>query len=121
MSVRTLAIILGAGPGTGKALALAFSLKHHATALLARNAKSLDEVTDSIRLEGASKGAGVVKAFSCDTTSSSSIELAFKAIAEEFPGHILKVAVFNANSPFIYKPFMELTEADMKVGIDLNV
>lgn len=51
---KTLAIILGAGPGTGAALGRAFA-KQHDVALLARSQASLDEIADQINKLGAGK------------------------------------------------------------------
>ncbi|KAM0756352.1 NAD(P)-binding protein [Meredithblackwellia eburnea MCA 4105] len=114
-AAKTLAIILGAGPGTGQALGQAFA-KKHSVALLARSAGSLDKVTESITSQG-----GDAAPFACDASSEASLKEAFKAIRDKFPEHQLKVACFNANAPFISKPFLELTQKDMTVGIDLNV
>ena len=85
MSLKTLAIILGAGPGTGQALGLAFS-KHHSVALLARNVASLDAVTASIQGSG-----GEASPFVCDASSKDSLESAFRAIRRQYPEHQLKV------------------------------
>ncbi|KAM0792450.1 hypothetical protein ACM66B_005127 [Microbotryomycetes sp. NB124-2] len=115
-SKKTLAIVLGAGPGTGQAIGAAFSKVHDAVALLARRKETLDEVRDAIVKQG-----GNAEGFSCDATSKQSIEDAFEAIRSKWPDHGLKCAVFNANNPFIMKPFLELKDSDLKPGLDLNV
>lgn len=56
MATKTLAVIVGAGSGTGKALGAAFA-QLHSVALLARNAQSLQSITESIQSE---KGVGEV-------------------------------------------------------------
>ncbi|BGP46003.1 hypothetical protein JCM10450v2_001842 [Rhodotorula kratochvilovae] len=106
---RTLAVILGAGPGTGAALAQAFAKTHGAVALLARNESNLSAV-----VEGA-------QPFACDASKADSVEAAFAAIKEKYPDHKLTAALFNANSPFVVKPFLELKEEDLHAGVDVNV
>ncbi|GAA5859271.1 hypothetical protein JCM1840_003827 [Sporobolomyces johnsonii] len=115
MASKTLAVILGAGPGTGQALAVAFA-KHHSVALLARNASSLDSVAAAVR-----KAGGDAAPFSCDATSAESVDAAFAAIRKQWPDHELKAACFNAANPFVRKPFLELEAKDLKPGLDLNV
>ncbi|GAA5848550.1 hypothetical protein JCM8547_004548 [Rhodosporidiobolus lusitaniae] len=112
---RTLAVVVGAGPGTGAALAKAFAAKH-AVALLARNKDSLQTVQADVE-----KAGGEAAAFSCDVSSCDSVDAAFKAMKERYPSHQLKAALFNANSPFVVKPFLELTREDVNPSIDVNV
>ncbi|GAA6037123.1 hypothetical protein JCM8097_008747 [Rhodosporidiobolus ruineniae] len=114
-TVKSLAIVLGAGPGTGAALAHAFASKH-AVALLARNKDSLAKVADDVR-----KAGGDVDAFSCDVSSCDSLDSAFKQIKERFPMHPLKAALFNANSPFVVKPFLELEKKDLDPAVGVNI
>lgn len=85
MSIKQLAIILGAGPGTGQALGLAFA-RTHKVALLARNVASLDAVTATITAAG-----GVARPFACDASSRDSIQAALDRIRADFPDHQLKV------------------------------
>ncbi|CEQ39744.1 SPOSA6832_01278, partial [Sporobolomyces salmonicolor] len=115
MASKTLAVILGAGPGTGQALAVAFA-KHHSVALLARNASALDSVAAAVRGAG-----GDAAPFSCDATNAESVDAAFAAIRAQWPNHQLKAACFNAANPFVSKPFLELEAKDLKPGLDLNV
>ncbi|KAI5480955.1 short-chain dehydrogenase/reductase SDR family protein [Pseudohyphozyma bogoriensis] len=112
---KTLAIILGAGPGTGAAVGRAFA-KDHAVALLARTPSTLDQVAKSITDAG-----GVAAPFACDASSPDSLKSAFTNIRAHFPNHQLKVAVFNVNAPFVLKPFLELSDKEMTTGIDLNI
>ncbi|KAK4053061.1 hypothetical protein OIV83_001796 [Microbotryomycetes sp. JL201] len=115
-SKKTLAIVLGAGPGTGQAIGAAFSKVHDAVALLARRKETLNEVRDAIVSQG-----GNAEGFSCDATDLGSVESAFDAIKSKWPDHVVKCAIFNANNPFIMKPFLELTAKDLAPGLDLNV
>ena len=59
-------------------------------------------------------------AFACDVTDAKSVQDAFAAIKQRWPSHQLRAALFNANSPFIMKPFLELTSEDIKPGVDVN-
>lgn len=52
MTSKTLAVILGAGPGTGASIARALALDGSSVALLARNANSLDQVAESVKQIG---------------------------------------------------------------------
>ncbi|KAJ3329103.1 hypothetical protein HDU76_008648 [Blyttiomyces sp. JEL0837] len=102
MSSKGLAIIIGAGPGTGASVARAFSQRGYSIAVLARNKNSLDELTNSINAVG-----GEAKSFQCDVTSEESITSAFKAIGASFPNLKVKVGVFNVGN-FVKKPFLEI-------------
>ncbi|GAA5853725.1 hypothetical protein JCM3766R1_002875 [Sporobolomyces carnicolor] len=117
MTSKTLAVILGAGPGTGASIARALALDGSSVALLARNANSLDQVAESVKQIG-----GDAFPFSCDATSQKSIEQAFEQIERHWPEHRLTRAFFNATNPFIVKPFLELdADRDLSPGLDLNV
>lgn len=115
-SQKTLAIILGAGPGTGASLGSAFA-KFHDVALLARSTGSLQAVADAITGQG-----GVAVPFTCDTTSAESVKSAFSEIKRKFPDHLVKVACFNASPPFVVKPFLQLSvEKDVTPGINISI
>ncbi|KAK4058578.1 hypothetical protein OIO90_000022 [Microbotryomycetes sp. JL221] len=116
MARPTLTVILGAGPGTGQAIGMAFSKVNSAVALLARRQDSLEQVKQAIEQQG-----GTAQGFSCDATSLESIQQAFKQIKQTWPNHELKTAIFNVNNPFIMKPFLDLTMNDLKPGLDINV
>ncbi|GAA5947176.1 hypothetical protein JCM3765_001559 [Sporobolomyces pararoseus] len=116
MASKTLAVILGAGPGTGASIARACAVDGSSVALLARNAASLKEVAESVKQAG-----GDAVPFSCDATSQDSIENAFKEIKKQWPDHQLTKAFFNATNPFIIKPFLDLSKKDLEPGLDLNV
>ncbi|GAA5844810.1 hypothetical protein JCM5353_003989 [Sporobolomyces roseus] len=116
MSSKTLAIILGAGPGTGQAIAQALARDGSSVALLARSETSLNQVADAVKAEG-----GHAVPFTCDASSPSSIRTTFSSILSHFPSHTLTRAYFNATNPFLIKPFLELTQDDLKPGLELNV
>ncbi|GAA6020093.1 hypothetical protein JCM11491_006395 [Sporobolomyces phaffii] len=116
MASKTLAVILGAGPGTGASIAKALAADGSAVALLARSTASLNEVAEAVRQAG-----GDAAPFSCDATQQESVEAAFKQIQERWPTHKLTRAYFNATNPFIVKPFLQLSKQDLAPGLDLNV
>ncbi|GAA6062037.1 hypothetical protein JCM10212_005022 [Sporobolomyces blumeae] len=113
---KSLTILLGAGPGTGAAIARAATREGSAVALLARSAQSLEQIADELKQAG-----GDAAPFSCDATSEASIAAAFDAIQQRWPDHKVDKAFFNATNPFIVKPFLELEPKDLKPGLDLNV
>ncbi|KAJ3403013.1 hypothetical protein HDV05_008119 [Chytridiales sp. JEL 0842] len=108
-SEKGLAVILGAGPGTGAAVARAFAKKGFQVALLARSKGSLDTLTKSIVDEG-----GKAQSFPCDLTSESSMNTAFKDIKETYKDLPMKIGVFNASNRFLVKPFLDVTGADVE-------
>ncbi|GAA5968200.1 hypothetical protein JCM11641_003767 [Rhodosporidiobolus odoratus] len=114
-TAKSLAIICGVGEGFGAALASAFSA-HHSCALLARSKQKLDAITAELCDSGADAAA-----FSCDVSSLESVQSAFSGIKEKYPEHQLKAAIFNASSPFIMKPFLELQATDLQPSIDVNI
>ncbi|BGP22790.1 short-chain dehydrogenase/reductase SDR family protein [Rhodotorula toruloides] len=114
-STRNLAVVVGAGPGLGASLARAFAKRNHAVAVLARSEATVRSVAEDIRNLG-----GDAAPFACDVTRRESLDAAFAAIKKQWPDHQLKAALFNANSPFIMKPFLELKEEDVKPGVDVN-
>jgi len=115
-SKRTLAIILGAGPGTGAALAKAFAKTHGAVALLARNEAKLAGLVAEVEQAG-----GAASPFTCDVTEAASVDAAFKSIKAKFPEHSVTAAIFNANSPLNPGPFLELQEDDLRPNVELNL
>ncbi|GAA5951866.1 hypothetical protein JCM8115_005261 [Rhodotorula mucilaginosa] len=114
-AMSSLAVVVGAGPGLGAALARTFAAHHSAVAVLGRTLKTVEGVADDVRKSG-----GDANAFACDVTDAQSVQDAFAAIKQKWPSHQLRAALFNANSPFIMKPFLELTSEDIKPGVDVN-
>ena len=84
---KPLAVIAGAGPGNGAALARRFADAGHAVALLARHRETLDA------LESAIDG---TRGYECDVGSPQSVAQAFAAIRAE-SGDV-DVLVYNAGS-----------------------
>ena len=122
-----LCLIAGVGPGTGKSIAKAFAAKGYEVALLARSQATLQAVADEIKSEGGSVDSChdicrycqliSLQAFPvvCDISSPKSIHEAFGQIKQHSASPI-KVAIFNCNSPFLVKGFLDLTEQDVETG-----
>ncbi|BGP54030.1 hypothetical protein JCM8202_003029 [Rhodotorula sphaerocarpa] len=111
--MSTLAVIVGAGPGLGAALARKFA-GEHSVAVLGRTLQTVEDVAKEIR-----SGGGDANAFACDVTDQKSVHDAFEQIHQRWPSHSLRAALFNANSPFIMRPFLELSADDLRPGIDV--
>lgn len=92
-SKKAIAIIAGAGPGTGAAVARAFAGKGYAVALLARTPSKLAELESQITSEG-----GTAASFPADLTQRGSLTSAFKSISERF-GADAPVKVLFPRSP----------------------
>lgn len=59
--------------------------------------------------------------FVCDASSPASVSAAFAQISSHYPEHKLKLAIFNVASPFILKPFLDISHEEMSTGIELNL
>lgn len=107
---KALAIIAGAGPGTGSAIARAFAAKGYRVALLARTAATLNELEQSIKSSG-----GDAASFPTDLSQPSSVHETFKSIRSKYPNTSeapWKVAVFNLTNKWVVKPFLEMEEGE---------
>ncbi|KAL6358746.1 hypothetical protein LRP88_08938 [Fusarium phalaenopsidis] len=93
-------IIAGVGPGT--AAALRFS-KTYPVVMLARRPESYEGTVRDIQQAGG-QALGIV----ADVTDAESLSQAFDTVGETLPNLKLAVAVYNVNSGFMMKPFLEL-------------
>jgi len=84
---RPVAVVAGAGPGNGAALARRFAAAGHAVALLARSRDNLDALL--AELEGA-------RGYACDVGDQASVDAAFANIRRDL-GEV-DVLVYNAGS-----------------------
>ena len=82
-----MAVVAGAGPGNGAALARRFSAAGYAVALLARNRDRLDAIL--VELEGARR-------YACDVGDAASVEKAFTDIRRDLGA--VDVLLYNAGS-----------------------
>ncbi|KAJ4190650.1 hypothetical protein NW759_016715 [Fusarium solani] len=95
-------IIAGAGSGTGRAAAIRFS-KTYPVVLLARRPESYEDTVRDIT-QGGGRAIGIV----ADVTDVSSLNRAFDTVGQALPNFKLAAAVYNVNSGFMMKPFLEL-------------
>ncbi|KAK6072716.1 Glucose 1-dehydrogenase 2 [Seiridium cupressi] len=115
MTSKLYAIVIGAGPGTGRASAIRFS-KAYPVVLLARSSQSYEATVKEINGAGG-KAIGV----NADTSSVESLTAAFDTIKKELPDHKLAAAVFNPSSRPSFKPFVELKAEDLENNIDVSI
>ncbi|SPO05272.1 probable short chain dehydrogenase [Cephalotrichum gorgonifer] len=106
------AVIAGAGTGTGRAAAVRFA-KSYPVVLLARTPASFDETVVQINSSGGS-AIGIV----ADITDPSSLQSAFESIEEKLPGSKLAAAIYNVNTKFGPKPFLEVTLEELDANLD---
>ncbi|KAJ5338894.1 hypothetical protein N7452_005622 [Penicillium brevicompactum] len=99
---KPIAIIAGAGPGTGSAVARRFALSYPVV-LLARSQQSLDPLVDDITQNG-----GSAMGIPTDVTSAASMGLTMDKIKNKFgPEITVAAAIYNVASKFSMKPFLE--------------
>lgn len=97
-----IAIIAGAGPGTGGAIARRFALAYPVV-LLARSQSSLDPLVSDITQNG-----GSAIGIPVDVTNPSSMTLAMDQVKKKFgPDTSVAAGIYNVSSKFIRKPFLE--------------
>ncbi|KAH8425622.1 uncharacterized protein LDX57_003371 [Aspergillus melleus] len=101
---KTIAIIAGAGPGTGAAIARRFA-QTYPVVLLARSQTSLDPLVREI---DQTKGKGSALGIPTDVTDPQSVESTMTAIKTHYGADLnIAAAVFNVASKFVRKPFLE--------------
>ncbi|KAF8310389.1 NAD(P)-binding protein [Clavulina sp. PMI_390] len=99
---------IGAGKGTGGAVARKFAAKGYKVALIARGAESLNRLSAEIKSSGGAAAPFLISAYTPSELSS-----AFVKIKAEWPDAALRVAVYNAVDGVI-KDFLQITEADLE-------
>ncbi|KAI5919193.1 hypothetical protein F4810DRAFT_519061 [Camillea tinctor] len=109
------AIVAGVGGGTGRSVACRFA-RNYPVVLLARRPESFNDVVAEIQKSGG-KALGVV----ADITDPASVTSAFETIKKEMPGSRLAAAIYNVNSGFARKPFLELKREDLDTSLDGTV
>ncbi|CAI7572447.1 unnamed protein product [Penicillium bialowiezense] len=99
---KPIAIIAGAGPGTGSAIARRFALSYPVV-LLSRSQASLDPLVNDITNNG-----GSALGVPTDVTSASSMSSTMDKIKNKFgPEITIAAAIYNVASKFSMKPFLE--------------
>ncbi|KAI5863486.1 NAD(P)-binding protein [Durotheca rogersii] len=114
MSSKFYAVVAGAGPGTGRAVALRFA-KAYPVVLLARTPDSYQSTVAEINQSG-----GRAIGISTDTSDVKSVASAFEAITKELSGLKLAAAIYNVGSGYKRKPFLELDVEDFDASVNPN-
>ena len=105
---KPVAVVAGAGPGNGAALARRFADGGYAVALLARDGAKLADVTRQI--DGA-------VAYACDVSDPASVGTVFDTIAAELGA--VDVLLFNAGSG-VFKSVEKITPAEFEAAWRVN-
>ncbi|KAI9929486.1 hypothetical protein ASPWEDRAFT_41305 [Aspergillus wentii DTO 134E9] len=101
-SLKSVALIAGAGPGTGGAIARRFG-QAYPVVLLARSQSSLDPLVNDITQNG-----GSAIGIPTDVTSTDSMNATLDQIKDKFgPDLSVSAAIYNVASKFVKKPFLE--------------
>lgn len=116
------AVIAGAGPGTGRALALKFAAKYPTIYLLARAGNSdkiedLDKLVKEINSSSHDCNAVFIKT---DVSKSDEVKAAFSQIQQANEDKRLAAAIFNVGGDFLRKSFMETTEEELRTRLGAN-
>ena len=106
MGEREVAIVVGAGPGLGAALASRFATAGMAVALAARDRSRVDGLADGLVAAG-----GVARAYRCDATVETEVSALFAAVGRDLGTPRL---VVHNPSYFVMKPILELTATDLE-------
>jgi NAD(P)-dependent dehydrogenase (short-subunit alcohol dehydrogenase family) len=101
MEHRKLAVIVGAGPGLGRALARRFGAAEMNVALAARNVERLENL--SVECAGIGRGA---KAYACDASREEDVAGFFRQVRTDFGDP--DVVVYNAGA-FVPRSILETT------------
>jgi len=119
MASRKLPILVvagvGNGTGTGAATARLFAKSGYKVAVLARNPDHLKALADSIKADG-----GEAAPFPVSTYSHATMKSTFSDIAKTWPDSEIRASLWNAGFG-IWKPFLELTEEEIKESTDTNI
>lgn len=111
-SAKALAIIAGAGPGTGASVAARFA-KAYTVVLLARTPGNLSDLVDKIASAG-----GEAIAIPTDVTNQESVQKAFATIKRMYPEREVRVGVYNVGGQIRRMPFLELKAEDWHAGAE---
>ncbi|PRP81533.1 short-chain dehydrogenase/reductase SDR [Planoprotostelium fungivorum] len=106
---RSIAAIIGVGPGTGRAVSLRFAREGFSVALVGRTASKSKSIEDEIKSIPSFQGK--VASFSADVTQESSLRKAFSDIREQLGDP--EVLVYNA-SGFARGGILDLKTADVE-------
>lgn len=113
MKTDKVAIILGTGPGLGRALALKFSNEGYKVALVSRTKSKLEKIEKEIESLG-----GETFIATADITNEKEIKVAFNSIIQKF-GKNIDVLVYNAGD-FKKQSILEIKPDDFKNSWNIN-
>lgn len=105
---RGVAVVAGAGPGNGQALASRFSEGGYDVALLAR---------DESRVRSDAANLRFARGYGCDLTDPASVDEVFKSIARDMGD--VEALLFNAGSG-VFKPLDDLSPDDFEQSWRIN-
>ncbi|ORX33888.1 hypothetical protein BD324DRAFT_181550 [Kockovaella imperatae] len=111
--MRRVAVIIGAGPGTGAAIAQRFSATHSILVLSRSLPGSLPKLnldTPSDRLLAATSDG-----------SNESLKKAFELLSAHWPNSTIDVGVYNTNFSFSPGPFLERTEDQLRTNLESGI
>src|SRR6476619_3071790 len=105
---KPVAVVAGAGPGNGAALARRFANGGYAVALLARN---------GVKIAGLAEQIDGAVAYACDVSDPASVGTVFARITADFGA--VDVLLFNAGSG-VFKSGEEITAAEFEAAWRVN-
>ena len=113
---KSIAIIAGAGPGTGSAIARRFS-QVYPVVVLSRSRSSLDPLVRDITQSG-----GHALSVPTDVTNSSSMNSTMDQIKAEFGSDIrVAAAIYNVAGKFTKKPFLEQSQEEFLGSLEPTI
>ncbi|ORY63286.1 uncharacterized protein BCR38DRAFT_436421 [Pseudomassariella vexata] len=115
MAPKLYAIVVGAGPGTGRASAVRFS-KSYPVVVIARNSSSYEAAVKDVTESG-----GRAIGISADASDPASLDQAFEYISQELPDHKLAAAIYNVSGGYAVKSFVEIKPEELEESLDGNV
>ncbi|KAG7094550.1 hypothetical protein E1B28_005378 [Marasmius oreades] len=121
-ALRPLLVVagVGGGSGTGAASAKLFSKSGYDVALIARNAGSLQKLSDEINSNP--KLTGKATAFEARSYSHQDMKNVFNEIWSHYDPKqtVFRAAIYNIGYP-IFKPFLETTPEEFRASLEGNV
>lgn len=118
-AAKKVVVIMGAGPGTGFAIAKRFAQAGHPVALLARQRSRLESLAEEIN----SLKAGPAHVFDADASKKQSVDAAFSEITKYYQGTSEKAKVWGAvynPGGFLMSPLLEVTEEKLRQIVDVQ-
>ncbi|KAJ3557748.1 hypothetical protein NM688_g1302 [Phlebia brevispora] len=121
MATRPVFVVAGVGngTGTGAAAARAFSKAGYRVALIARNVDHLNNIAKELNSAGGEVAAFPVKEYSYSAVLAVFDQVRSHRWSSQEPAEV-RVALWNAAAG-VWKPFLNVTEEDLKTSLDSNV